>query len=39
MVDILDLAAARVGDIRPSTHAYEWTLQGFGAAPLAPATR
>lgn len=36
IVDILDLAGARMGNIRPTTHAYEWTLQGFGPSPSVP---
>ncbi|MHB2168960.1 bestrophin-like domain [Alsobacter sp. R-9] len=33
MADILDLAGARLGNIRPATHAYDWTIQGFGQPP------
>lgn len=29
IVDILDLASARIGGFRTATAAYEWTLQGF----------
>lgn len=29
IVDILDLAAPRLGEFRTTTAAYEWTLQGF----------
>jgi hypothetical protein len=29
IVDILDLASARLGTLRTSTDAYDWTLQGF----------
>lgn len=36
IVDILDLAGARMGNIRPTTNAYEWTLQGFGSTLPAP---
>jgi len=38
IVDILDLATARLGNFRTSTAAYEWTLEGFHpndtAAPI-----
>ena len=37
IVDILDLAAARVGNFRTTAEAYEWTLQGFHGGPPAPA--
>ena len=30
IVSIFDLASARVGSIRTSTMAYEWTIRGFG---------
>jgi len=33
IVDIIDLSAARLGSIRTSTAAYEWTIQGFHAPP------
>lgn len=36
IVDILDLAAARIGSFRTTTAAYEWTLQGFQSAKPAP---
>ncbi|MHB2168525.1 bestrophin-like domain [Alsobacter sp. R-9] len=38
ITDILDLASARLGDIRTAAHVYEWTLQGFeqGLPPPAP---
>ncbi len=36
IVDILDLAAARVGNFRTSAAAYEWTLQGFQSGTSAP---
>jgi hypothetical protein len=37
MTIILDLGAARVGDIRVGTAAYEWTLQSFqGGVPIPP---
>jgi hypothetical protein len=37
IVDILDLAAARLGTFRTSTAAYEWTLQGFkGGVSIPP---
>jgi hypothetical protein len=36
IVDILDLALARLGNFRTSSAAYEWTLQGFQAAPSTP---
>jgi len=32
MIDILDLAAPRMGDIRQSVEVYQWTLDGFGAS-------
>lgn len=35
IIDILDLAAARLGDFRTPTTAYEWTLQGFQSGPPA----
>jgi len=38
IVDILDLGAGRIGDIRTSVAAYEWTLQGFQAPGPAAAT-
>jgi hypothetical protein len=34
--DILDLASARLGSIRASTAAYEWTLQGFKSGVSIP---
>ncbi len=38
IVDILDLAAGRIGNIRTSTAAYEWTLTGFrGGVTVPPA--
>jgi hypothetical protein len=37
IVDILDLAAARIGGFRTTTSAYEWTLQGFQSAKPTPA--
>jgi hypothetical protein len=37
IVDIIDLAAARLGYLRTTTAAYEWTLQGFhSGAPIVP---
>jgi hypothetical protein len=30
IVSIFDLASARVGSLRTSTMAYEWTIRGFG---------
>lgn len=42
IVDILDLAAARVGAIRTGAAVYDWTIQGFGQdipIPPAPAAR
>jgi hypothetical protein len=36
IVDILDLAAARVGAFRTSVAAYEWTLQGFKGGMTIP---
>ncbi len=42
IVDILDLAAARLGAIRTGAQVYDWTIQGFGKdipIPPPPATR
>lgn len=36
IVDILDLASARVGAFRTSTEAYDWTLQGFKGGVTIP---
>lgn len=37
IVDILDLASARLGNFRTGTIAYEWTIQGFkGGVPIPP---
>jgi hypothetical protein len=36
IVDILDLAAARIGNLRTSTAAYDYTLEGFGAGKVMP---
>ncbi len=36
IVDILDLASARIGNLRTSAAAYEWTLQGFHAGTVTP---
>ncbi len=36
IVDILDLDAARVGALRTTTVAYEWTLQGFYGGATVP---
>ena len=36
VVDILDLASARVGAFRTSTEAYDWTLQGFHGGVTIP---
>lgn len=33
IVSIFDLASARVGSLRTSTMAYEWTIRGFGTGP------
>jgi hypothetical protein len=39
IVDILDLASARLGSFRTGTAAYEWTLQGFrSGVPIPPLT-
>jgi hypothetical protein len=39
IVDIIDLASARLGNLRTSVAAYEWTLQGFqGGGAIPPAT-
>jgi len=37
IIDILDLATARIGNIRTSTAAYEWTLTGFQGSVTIPA--
>ncbi len=39
IVDILDMASARLGQLRTPTTVYEWTLQGFGGASTLPAPR
>ncbi|BCH28433.1 hypothetical protein MesoLjLc_03630 [Mesorhizobium sp. L-8-10] len=36
IVDILDLAASRIGQLRTATTVYEWTLQGFGGTTSIP---
>jgi hypothetical protein len=36
IVDILDLAAARIGYLKTSPAAYEWTLQGFRTGNVTP---
>lgn len=39
---VLDLGSPRLGDIRPSARAYEWTMSGFApgpGGPTAPAPR
>jgi hypothetical protein len=37
IVDILDLAAPRLGSLRTTAAVYEWTLQGFqGGVPIPP---
>jgi hypothetical protein len=36
IVVILDLASARLGYIRTSTDAYQWTLQGFQGGVTIP---
>jgi len=37
IVDILDLAAARLGAVRTSAAVYDWTIQGFGQdIPIPP---
>jgi len=36
IVDILDLAAPRLGEFRTTTSAYEWTLQGFKGGVTIP---
>lgn len=36
MVDILDLAAPRLGEFRTSAAAYEWTLAGFNGGATVP---
>ena len=39
IVNILDLASARIGYLRAGTAAYEWTLQGFKGGLTIPALR
>lgn len=39
IIDIIDLASARLGDFRTPTAAYEWTLQGFQSGAPAPKTQ
>ena len=36
IVDILDLASPRLGSLRTSAAAYEWTLQGFKGGVTIP---
>ena len=36
IVDILDLGAGRLGNLRTTTEAYEWTLQGFQGGVTIP---
>lgn len=36
IVDILDLASGRLGNLRTATAPYEWTLQGIGAGGTLP---
>ena len=36
IIDILDLAAARIGDIRTSTLVYDWTLKGLEGGIVIP---
>lgn len=37
IVDILDLAAARIGSLRTGAVVYDWTIQGFqGGVPIPP---
>ena len=36
IIDILDLAAARIGDIRTSTLVYDWTLKGLEGGFVIP---
>lgn len=37
IVDILDLASSRIGNLRTGTAVYEWTIQGFrGGIPIPP---
>lgn len=38
IVDILDLASARLGNFRTTTAAYEWTIQSFQGGASTPAT-
>ena len=37
IVDILDMAASRIGYLRTSAAPYEWTLQGFHSETAPPA--
>jgi hypothetical protein len=37
IVDILDMAASRIGYLRTSAAPYEWTLQGFHSETATPA--
>ncbi len=36
LVQVLDLGAARVGQLRAGTAVYEWTLEGFRSYPPTP---
>jgi hypothetical protein len=36
IVDILDLAAPRIGEFRTGVAVYEWTLQGFKGGVTIP---
>jgi hypothetical protein len=37
VIDILDLATARLGNFRTDIRVYEWTRQGFSGSPHSPA--
>jgi hypothetical protein len=40
IVDIVDLASARIGSLRTGAAVYQWTLQGFqGGVPIPPSPR
>jgi hypothetical protein len=39
IVDILDLASARLGNFRTTAAAYEWTIQSFQSGTPTPAAQ
>jgi hypothetical protein len=39
IVLVLDLGAARIGALRTSAQAYDWTIQGFQGGVRVPALR